>query len=682
MTGFYFLFKQGNGSMHLYEQAIQTSANRDGSFKVVMRMQPMNPEDVYGLIWHGERHSEDQRSHIVEAKKHLKHTMIGDEDVSKKIKKRTREMAKHNRRSSLLRRKFRTKKDFDDAVINTPLENPWRKNTKSKGPLREGIISVNRKFFEADETTKEKDRIEFLDDSGDLVTHDVEKYRQFYTATKRYLNETFGDDCVYARFDGDEMSGHVHFLIAKEVFIMPSVRYPEGRFNWKATDHELIGGVKDGPRKRKEWDNELYVINKEPLKKRGYELLQNHIGRYFETEYPDMKIVRGERRAQLKRITQKKGERVLATAKVAGEHIPNGSKDGQILFLLKKRIAETKEKGKMRLDERQKLALDYMSALGIITEDVRNEASTRRARKKLLDSLEAMYGSAEDILSEPDRVADIHAERWKRHRADMMAMLENRESAVALRESDAYDSEIANEQKEAKLNALAAELDAQKSQNDHDATVNEKAAVENEKRAAELDAKEAEIRQNGEIWRQLKEEGGIKFRIATALRKALAEDHGPSIAYLQGLEASYKSAHKPMSAEGAFAATETTAPPADVAPLTPTIPGTFLVPEIKSQEDLVVLNEKLKNMTNREVRARAVTCHDAARFLDPGDEKDQAARGWKVLRSEAERRGINLNTGEQDMTKATDKERAKLHTDQGTEKVLEVRKKNVRVRSR
>lgn len=117
-------------------------------------------------------------------------------------------------------------------------------------------------------------------------------------------------------------------------------------------------------------------------------------------------------------------------------------------------------------------------------------------------------------------------------------------------------------------------------------------------------------------------------------------------------------------------------------PLAPTLPGTLLVPEIETRAQLRELNEILMNMSNREVRARAITSRDAAMFLDPGQEKFEAGRGWIVLKAEADKRGVNLETGRQDLSKATDPERAKLHKDESNQSVLEIREEVIRVMSR
>jgi hypothetical protein len=114
----------------------------------------------------------------------------------------------------------------------------------------------------------------------------------------------------------------------------------------------------------------------------------------------------------------------------------------------------------------------------------------------------------------------------------------------------------------------------------------------------------------------------------------------------------------------------------------PTIPGTLLIPDMSSRAEIRALNERLIGMTNREVRMRAIASRDAAEFLDSGIEKSHALRGWAVLRLESDKRGINLATGRQDLTKASDRERAELHRDETLGSILEVREEVIRIMSR
>ncbi|MBW6419805.1 hypothetical protein, partial [Celeribacter sp. PS-C1] len=108
----------------------------------------------------------------------------------------------------------------------------------------------------------------------------------------------------------------------------------------------------------------------------------------------------------------------------------------------------------------------------------------------------------------------------------------------------------------------------------------------------------------------------------------------------------------------------------------PTIPGTLLIPDI-GEFNLQELDEQLKAMSNREVRARAIISKDAAEFVESGAERYQAKRGWLALAQEAEFRGIDIFTGQIDASKAKNKLRAALHSDVPNETVLEIREEIV-----
>jgi len=99
-------------------------------------------------------------------------------------------------------------------------------------------------------------------------------------------------------------------------------------------------------------------------------------------------------------------------------------------------------------------------------------------------------------------------------------------------------------------------------------------------------------------------------------------------------------------------------------------------------EDIRALDAALRAMTNKDTRLRAIATRDMVDLLEEGTTRDEANRGWVVLRSEAQRRGLDLETGRLDPKKATDKERAALHRDEYLASVLEVRQEVVTIRAR
>lgn len=110
--------------------------------------------------------------------------------------------------------------------------------------------------------------------------------------------------------------------------------------------------------------------------------------------------------------------------------------------------------------------------------------------------------------------------------------------------------------------------------------------------------------------------------------------------------------------------------------------GVLLIGRPTNREEVRVLDSALLAMTNKETRMRAIATRDLVDVLDSGDLRDRANRGWVVLKSEAERRGLDLETGRHVPSKGTDKERAARHRDEYLSTVLEVRQEVVYVQAR
>lgn len=110
--------------------------------------------------------------------------------------------------------------------------------------------------------------------------------------------------------------------------------------------------------------------------------------------------------------------------------------------------------------------------------------------------------------------------------------------------------------------------------------------------------------------------------------------------------------------------------------------GVLLIGRLNSREEVRSLDTSLLAMTNKETRMRAIATRDLVDVLDAGDLRDRANRGWVVLKSEAQRRGLDLETGRHMPSKGTDRERAERHRDEYLSSVLEVRQEVVYVQSR
>ena len=93
-------------------------------------------------------------------------------------------------------------------------------------------------------------------------------------------------------------------------------------------------------------------------------------------------------------------------------------------------------------------------------------------------------------------------------------------------------------------------------------------------------------------------------------------------------------------------------------------PNAMPLPKLPDENSVIKLDERLATFDNRHIRKLAVATRDALDICNPGELKQNLSRGWKVLRYEAQRRGLDLDTGRHQPKKATDQSRAKLHQDQ------------------
>lgn len=110
--------------------------------------------------------------------------------------------------------------------------------------------------------------------------------------------------------------------------------------------------------------------------------------------------------------------------------------------------------------------------------------------------------------------------------------------------------------------------------------------------------------------------------------------------------------------------------------------GLLLISRISNREDVQALDTALLAMTNKEARLRAIATRDMVDVLESGDLRDRANRGWVVLKAEAQRRGLDLETGRHDPQRGTDRERAERHRDEYVASVLQVRQELVHVQAR
>lgn len=103
-------------------------------------------------------------------------------------------------------------------------------------------------------------------------------------------------------------------------------------------------------------------------------------------------------------------------------------------------------------------------------------------------------------------------------------------------------------------------------------------------------------------------------------------------------------------------------------------PEAWAIKPSASKDDTKELDATLAGLDNRSLRRAAIATRDAADLSNGQQTRSDFARGWGVLRLEAERRGVDLDTGHHRPETASDPERAALHRDEEDCPIRVVRK--------
>lgn len=137
-------------------------------------------------------------SHIRPGRTHLNQFLIGGPDWRERLEDDIRRASELNFRHAYAARRWarRRKKEAAEIRRNGP-QDPWKRD-RSEGPLREGVLTANRKFFEGDTPGFPS----------------VDKENRFRAAALKFLTDQFGESCVAAWEDRDEEAYHIHFVIA------------------------------------------------------------------------------------------------------------------------------------------------------------------------------------------------------------------------------------------------------------------------------------------------------------------------------------------------------------------------------------------------------------------------------------------------------------------------------------
>ena len=216
------------------------------SYRIVLRMKGLFPNQLKGLLMHARRSGGDL-DHIDHSKTSLNEVIMGASDWADRLRTRIARASEANLEAEVAACLDRQRPKDARMAATRGLTDPWK--FTRRGPLREGILTVHHEWF----------------GGAGAANWDHEKVAAFRACAIEFLQESFGDTCVHARIDMDEEAPHVHFVLAP----------------W----HEKISASRGR--------QQLLQPSSHPLIA-NYELAQDVVAGFF----ADLGILRGERRAE------------------------------------------------------------------------------------------------------------------------------------------------------------------------------------------------------------------------------------------------------------------------------------------------------------------------------------------------------------------------------------------------
>lgn len=423
-----------------------------GLFPAVLRYARMGPAELRKMIKHARPEVRKKLAHVDAARTHLNRTSVGSIDDLERLFDLSREMAEFNRNSNVLGLRALGRPTDADVARDGGLKDPWDPKAL---PWRQVVAAVNHEWAVAADDCPDQHVLEYLGSDGDVVRLDKRKCLELEKAVDSWMEEQHGEALIYGRWDWDEQGPHGHYAIAHAHEYEPTGRYSEGRWHWKPSVHPFF---------RNECDDQGKKLRS------GYEIAQDSIGDFFaRDDWKHMRICRGEPRAAQCRDALNAVadivEEVEAEALFGEVDLPSGSANAKAMFALKKKIAETVSgkggAGKVRKDETQRLAIDWLEILGVITADEKHEASTRRARQALLEKHSEALGTATEIIANPDAAADavLARARAEKDAADRARLAADEAACI---ERERLDREAAERRKAAAEKARQEEVRREK----------------------------------------------------------------------------------------------------------------------------------------------------------------------------------------------------------------------------
>ncbi len=257
---------------------------------IVLRYERVTYHGLGGIEAHGKRLGDDM-DHVDPARTHLNEFLVGHEHLRDIANDHIARMQKDNaeRKAAGLRRSRHKKQARElEEALEVAGDDPhalaevvgWPWDNKNVKPFTEGIISVSHAWF--------------LNEQDEEDPAKVDAFRSFVVG---YLEEEFGGEVIYARFDRDEETPHISFVVAPEHENRKTKRRELSHRQHRVFGMEEVQALFD---------------DEEPdpkLTRRSYEILQDRIADYAQRQ--GLCIQRGERRAAEERVQRALGETVI-----------------------------------------------------------------------------------------------------------------------------------------------------------------------------------------------------------------------------------------------------------------------------------------------------------------------------------------------------------------------------------
>lgn len=224
-------------------------------YSIVLRFRGLFPSQLGRLAMHGARAGGDL-SHVDSTRSSLNEQVMGSANWVTELQAEISEASRSNHGNAVAARKAKRRHKEMRELERAGLRDPWK--FTCHGPLREGILTVNAKWF----------------GGAGGRNWNPGQVRAFRERGISFLTKYFGDSCVYARIDCDEDALHFHFVIAAW-----NIKISANRGEQKLLQpscHPLIA---------------------------SYEYAQDVAGEFF----ADLGLVRGQRRAEQTRAAKKLG---------------------------------------------------------------------------------------------------------------------------------------------------------------------------------------------------------------------------------------------------------------------------------------------------------------------------------------------------------------------------------------